>query len=766
MQLPPFPFTVLDTETTGFVPRVHRVIEFASVQVTKGEIADTYTQLFAADEIPPVVQALTHIHPQDLAGKPMFADRREEILAHIGEDTAIVGQNIAFDFQMLKGEGLDLTDRPWIDTAMFASLVFPELESYSLGYLSRVLHLRHDPPHRALGDVTATLDLLAVCWGRLLELSGELLDVSRAITERGPEGWKRIFASLPAATKKRPPEWLRSKECAMPPTGSLSFDLPGSEKGTVYLLEEPLDPGFLRRIIISTTQKKKAVHWIAVKNLEATVRRECLASGKTLRILQPPFLLPDHSAVARFARQQKFTADEVTLALKLAWYEPETRGDLPIHGNEDAVWSGKIACTETSPNYTAQFEDLLPVITLDHRQLLSFLADLEHAAHGALREHAHIVIDDASMLEDTATKAYGWRCPLDDLRAAAEGDATLTRFTDLLQIWVERTRQFQELRMIARSDLETPEAKGLRMQLQELLEHTLAPQVQRKLSDLQKILDPENLQGRIVWIEQWHNGIQELQSVPERIGTFLKEHLYDRFPTTLFIPPGSAEYLQEILPPGIKTQTASGERQTVSSVPLTFPEHTTIEQLLTSPLPGKTIVLIQSKALIEECYVKHAEPLEAKGVTLLCQGISGGQGRSQAEFLASPAPAVWLMTSWMFESLELPPGTVDHLMISAFPFDHPSHTVLGKRAARYRDGFTEYFLPRLEQRLFRILRAFCRFRTEHGDIAVLDERIRTKDYGKRLRQYLMQFALPPENAPALPPLPTPKTTSKNQPSLF
>ncbi|MEK7591011.1 MAG: 3'-5' exonuclease, partial [Patescibacteria group bacterium] len=109
MQYPPLPFVVLDTETTGFVPRVHKVIEFASMRIEGGEIVDTYEQLFHADEVPPVVEALTRIRTLHIQDKPQFADKQQEILSHIGEGTLIVGQNVLFDLGMLKGEGLDLT---------------------------------------------------------------------------------------------------------------------------------------------------------------------------------------------------------------------------------------------------------------------------------------------------------------------------------------------------------------------------------------------------------------------------------------------------------------------------------------------------------------------------------------------------------------------------------------------------------------------------------------------------------------------------------
>lgn len=739
MQLPNLPLTILDTETTGLLPRVNRVIEFASVLARDGEIKDEYEQLIFVDGvIPPHVEVLTRIRTSDLEGKPRMEDLRDEILKHIEEDTIIVGQNITYDIEMLKGEGIDLSDRPWIDTSMIASIVFPEFDSYSLGYMSNVLSLNHEPVHRALGDVHATLELLEKCWERLLELPEDLYAQAQDVMRRAPEGYRRLFEALPAPTAKTSPVWLNMEMKGVLKNGNsiggITLDKP---EESVALLEEPAAPGVLEEVIRTAVTDESTVHWVAVKNLETTAKRLTLPEG--VRVLSPPFLLLDPEASKQFVDQESFTEGESTLALKLLWYAPVSQSNLPLHGDEISVWNGKLACTEESAAYTGQFKDLPSVVLLDHRQLLSFVADPKHTAHGALTQDAHIVIDDASMLEDTATKAYEWHCPLPHLRAAAEGNAILTKLADITELWAERTRNSQDLRYLAISDLQNPDVHGMLDLLEEALQDTNLPRLAlRYLSHLKQILNLENLKDRIAYIELRFNGDLHIHSAPDQIGTFLREHLYNVYPTTLIIPPDSAETLREILPSGTETAVQPALKAH-TPFQLSYPENLKLDDLISDPPQGKTIILMGSKRSIDDVYIRYAEDLEKRGITLICQGLSGGAGRMRANFIASESPVLWFLTPWSFEGVTLPAGTADQMALMSLPFDHPSHAILSRRAEHYQNAFMQYSLARLQHRLFRLLRSFSGYCKKGAEVLMLDDRLHSKRYGKDILSFLRNF---------------------------
>lgn len=748
MHLPLFPFVVLDTETTGFFPRADRVLELAMLRYEHGEQVGKYSSLFAIDcDIPPHVQVITRIRPEHLKGKPSLKEEAATIQKLL-QGAVVVGHNITYDLSMLEGEGLPLTDVSWIDTAMLASLVFPELPSWSLGYLSTVLHLPHDPKHRALGDVHATVTLLEQIFTRLHELPAGLVEKVKDLAERGPEGYALLFSSLKVKGEKKPP-WLRHKPSirheAVTSTSRvmrISRDateaaVEPSQEPTLTLLSAPLSPHFLSLYLQNFSPPPERRVWVAVKNLTATRRILPATLLEEWTVIYPFHMLPEPTSKNRFLTQKVFTADELTLALKFILFGPGTEDDLPLHSEEHKVWDAKIACLGNSPLYREQLKGGSKRILIDHRQLLEILNQGEGPQSADV-----VLIDDASMLEDTATKAFRWLASVATLRAGAEGgESALTRLLDLLEVWLESVRRDLTIRYLVEADLRTPNVRGLRKRIEETVAHDLPENVRQQLHDLGKMLDPKNLEGRITWIEKFRDGAQVLQSVPSDISSLLWDTLYDRCMTTLFLPPGGRSLFSAIISPHMDVHTATASLEGTSCPSLRYAERElTLERLLPC-IDGKVIALVSSKGLIEQLFVKFAERLEEQGITLIAQGLSGGQGRMQAEFIAAPGPAVWLLTPWMYEGVELLPESVDRLFLATLPFDHPSHAVLSRRAERYKNPFEDYFLPRLLCRLFRILRTYALHRKPDGDILVLDDRIRTKEYGQRVRAYLDDFTV-------------------------
>ncbi|MDD5055401.1 MAG: helicase C-terminal domain-containing protein [Candidatus Peribacteraceae bacterium] len=394
-------------------------------------------------------------------------------------------------------------------------------------------------------------------------------------------------------------------------------------------------------------------------------------------------------------------------------------------------WTGKVAASANSPEMTKLLERAREGVSLlSHQHLLT----MSRAPEFSIAQGTQLFVDDASMLEDTATSALGWTCSVPPIRAASTGDVMLTQCVDIIELWAEQARAGLDLKYLTVTDLESKSTTELKSTLTDVLAGEVPIAIRSPLEQLLLILDPENLPGRITWIESYADGSKHIKSVPEDVAALLQELLYSRFKTTLFVPPGNENDFRSILPLQSKARFTELTVTSKPEISLKMPVGVMLGQALNPQ--GKTILLVSSKRTIEDVYVRHGPRLEADGATMICQGYGGGLGRMQAEFAAAPSPAFLVLTPWMYEGIDLPPESVDRLILQTLPFDHPSHAVVSRRGARYQDGFNEYTIPRLKHRLFRLVRNFLRHSVKGAGIEVLDDRLRTKEYGKRVAKYL------------------------------
>jgi len=159
---------VLDTETTGLDPRRDRVIEIGAVQLNdRLAVTDRFTTLVDPGRpIPLMIQRMTGIADADVAGAPSFAEAFAALREFAGE-ALVVGQNLAFDLDMLAAEatraGLAPLSAPSFDTLEGSLLLFPELDRHNLREMAEHLALRPQS-HRALPDAEDTAALfVALC---------------------------------------------------------------------------------------------------------------------------------------------------------------------------------------------------------------------------------------------------------------------------------------------------------------------------------------------------------------------------------------------------------------------------------------------------------------------------------------------------------------------------------------------------------------------------------------------------------------------------
>ncbi len=224
----PRSYVALDLETTGLDPSHDRITEIGAVRFDgEGRELAVFERLVNPGRpIPLFIAQMTGITDADVRDAPPFAALADDLAAFVGE-SAIVGQNVAFDLNFLAKAGLEF-EGPSLDTLRFARILFPEGPG-ALGELAAELGIEMPVAHRALADARATASVFLALRRRAEALpAGERASLARLVALDEPhlarelggdeavadEGWEA--PALPEPWK--PPEPLERAEVPDPVT--------------------------------------------------------------------------------------------------------------------------------------------------------------------------------------------------------------------------------------------------------------------------------------------------------------------------------------------------------------------------------------------------------------------------------------------------------------------------------------------------------------------------------------------------------------------
>ncbi len=175
------PFTVFDLETTGLSPSRDRIIEIGAVRVdADGTLSRFSTLVNPSMSISPRLTAITGITNEMVASAPHFSDVGYRFLDFC-RNSKLVAHNARFDLGFLQESlarcGLPLIKGGAYDSIVIIKKAYPELGSYNLEALTRILQLPKDEfeghAHRAGFDAEMTFAAFAMAMKRLYELYPE-----------------------------------------------------------------------------------------------------------------------------------------------------------------------------------------------------------------------------------------------------------------------------------------------------------------------------------------------------------------------------------------------------------------------------------------------------------------------------------------------------------------------------------------------------------------------------------------------------------------
>ena len=165
-------YVVVDVETTGGRPGLHRVTEIGAVKIRGGKIIEEWSSLINPQRsIPAHITRLTGISQQMVANAPVFAEIVDSFETFTG-DAIFAAHNVNFDYGFISAE-FQMVDRrfrhPKICTCASMRKLYPGHRSYSLKNLCRDFNISLESHHRALCDAKAAAELLFLVNDRRLE---------------------------------------------------------------------------------------------------------------------------------------------------------------------------------------------------------------------------------------------------------------------------------------------------------------------------------------------------------------------------------------------------------------------------------------------------------------------------------------------------------------------------------------------------------------------------------------------------------------------
>jgi len=378
------PWAALDVEATGPDPAHDAIIEVGAVRFRGQEVLASLSSLVQPYRpLPPEVERLTGITPQDLAHAPPFALVAERLLAFIGDAPVVVGHNIAVDLAFLERAGLRLPALP-VDTQEMAEVLIPR-GRYRLEDLAAFYGIPVGRLHRAGEDARAAALLFARLWERVLALDPSLVGEWRRLATLGGRPLGRLLAvaeALQARQGLRPQhgpggveegEGLARRLAVPAPPPPRTPPLPATEATVRALLGEgglcaSLLPGWERR-----PQQEEMAYTVlrALREGRPLLVEAGTGVGKTLAYLIPAALValeqgePVVVSTATVSLQEQLVQKDLPLvsqALARAG-SPPLRWAL-LKGRSHYLCLRRFAYWRSSPSLSPEMAHLLARVAL------------------------------------------------------------------------------------------------------------------------------------------------------------------------------------------------------------------------------------------------------------------------------------------------------------------------------------------------------------------------------------------------------------------
>lgn len=427
-----------------------------------------------------------------------------------------------------------------------------------------------------------------------------------------------------------------------------------------------------------------------------------------------------------------------------------------------------------------------------------FFADLATGGN-VLPQHQAVVFDEAHQIEDVATdylgveiSNYSVRYLLDTLLSQRTRKGLLTRLkihtheTEVAKDLADRLRQTAENFFLNLQDLLKQEPV-LRIRQPGIVPDILSePLLELKDALLSLKVDSHeeeqdvkafaarahgmamairhNLEhcrdGVVYWAERENKRLRLVAS-PIDIAETLREHLFGKLDTVVLTSAtlsaaGSFTYIkgrvgldapEELLldsPFDFENQSLLYIAQGLDDQQATGYQDRFEQELdaLLAITGGRTLVLFTSYGQLRKTADSVRRAMSDLGI--LCQGEMPAY-RLIEQFKERPN-AVLFGTASFWQGIDIPGEALQCVIIAKLPFAVPDEPLIEARMERLKNPFYEYQVPQATLLFRQGFGRLIRTKTDRGVVAVLDSRIRTKNYGKLFLRSLPKCRITDERA--------------------
>jgi ATP-dependent DNA helicase DinG len=266
-----------------------------------------------------------------------------------------------------------------------------------------------------------------------------------------------------------------------------------------------------------------------------------------------------------------------------------------------------------------------------------------------------------------------------------------------------------------------------------------------------------DLQNYVSWIERRDRGIF-LEACPIDVSGMLQERLFTRVPTCILTSAtltvaDSFDYVRKRIGfhEGRELNLATEfdiQKQALLYVPQGMPDYRHPSYVDRAAAEIKAILRVsQGRAFVLFTSYRQMEILFdilSRDLPYPCmvQGKGGGKSRLLEEFKMTPN-AVLFATSSFWQGVDVKGEALSAVIIDKLPFQVPSDPLVAARTAHIqREGgnpFSQYQVPNAILRLKQGFGRLIRSTTDRGILAVLDNRLSTKSYGKLFMDSLPDY---------------------------